>query len=54
MNKLTMLGTGHGFVYELYNTCFIVNDKFLVDTGGSGKLTNHFSEKIYIISRKRS
>ena len=30
-----MIGTGHGFVHEMYNTCFIINDKFLVDTGGS-------------------
>ena len=30
MNKLTMLGTGHGFVHELYNTCFVINNNFLV------------------------
>lgn len=33
-----MLGTGHGFVWNLYNTCFILENngqKLLVDTGGS-------------------
>ena len=38
MNKLVMLGVGHGGVTDLYNTCFLIkNDKgdFLVDTGGS-------------------
>ena len=24
MNKINMIGTGHGFVHELYNTCFIM------------------------------
>lgn len=38
MNKITMLGTGHGFVHELYNTCFVINDKFLIDTGGSADI----------------
>ena len=41
MNKLIMLGTGHGFVHELYNTCFIVNDKFLIDTGGSADIVKN-------------
>lgn len=38
MEKLIMLGTGHGFVWNLYNTCFILENngqKLLVDTGGS-------------------
>ena len=30
MNKITMRGTGHGFVHNLYNTCFVINDKFLI------------------------
>ena len=37
MNKIIMLGTGHGGTLDLYNTCFVIqNDKgnFLVDTGG--------------------
>lgn len=38
MNKITMLGTGHGFVYDLYETCFIINDYFLIDTGGSADI----------------
>ena len=38
MSKITFLGTGHGFVFNLYNTCFVIennNDYLLVDTGGS-------------------
>ena len=41
MNKLTMLGTGHGFTYEMYNTCFVINDKFLIDTGGSANIVKN-------------
>ena len=41
MNKITMLGTGHGFVYDLYNTCFLINDKFLIDTGGSANIVKN-------------
>ena len=38
MSKITFLGTGHGFVFNLYNTCFVIEnnkDYLLVDTGGS-------------------
>lgn len=38
MIKLIMLGTGHGVVLNLYNTCFAIKNNdgvFLVDTGGS-------------------
>lgn len=38
MTKLIMLGTGHGGVLNLYNTCFAIKNTdgvFLVDTGGS-------------------
>lgn len=38
MNKLFMIGTGHGGVEDLYNTCFVIQNDlgdFLVDTGGS-------------------
>ena len=38
MAKVIMLGTGSGGTIELYNTCFIIQNKlgsFLVDTGGS-------------------
>lgn len=41
MNKLTMIGTGHGFVHELYNTCFVINDNFLIDTGGSADIVKN-------------
>ena len=41
MNKLTMIGTGHGFVHELYNTCFVINDRFLIDTGGSADIVKN-------------
>ncbi len=40
MQKIIMLGTGHGFVYNYNNTCFILqNDEkyFMIDTGGSTK-----------------
>ena len=36
-----MLGTGHGFTYEMYNTCFVINDKFLIDTGGSANIVKN-------------
>lgn len=38
MTKITMLGTGSGGTIELYNTCFVIQNKegaFLIDTGGS-------------------
>ncbi len=38
MEKIVMLGTGNGGTFNLYNTCFVIqNDKgnLLVDTGGS-------------------
>lgn len=38
MTKIKMLGTGHGGVIDLYNTCFAIENEtgvFLVDTGGS-------------------
>jgi len=43
MNKITMLGTGHGFVHELYNTCFVINDYFLIDTGGSADIVKNMN-----------
>ncbi len=48
MQKIIMLGTGHGMVYDLYNTCFVLqnDDKyFLVDTGGSAQIINNLSKK---------
>ncbi len=48
MSKIIILGTGHGFVFNNYNTCFVLennNDYLLVDTGGGidivRKLNNH-------------
>ncbi|MGI5898240.1 MAG: MBL fold metallo-hydrolase, partial [Candidatus Dojkabacteria bacterium] len=41
MNKLTMIGTGHGFVHDLYNTCFVINNNFLIDTGGSADIVKN-------------
>ena len=41
MKKIIMLGTGHGFVYDIYNTCFLIkndNDFLLVDTGGGAEI----------------
>ncbi len=38
MEKMIMLGIGHGGTLDLYNTCFVIqneNGNFLVDTGGS-------------------
>ena len=38
MEKIVMLGTGHGSVMDLYNTCFLLDnngENLLVDTGGS-------------------
>lgn len=47
MQKIIMLGTGHGGTINLYNTCFVVkNDKgnFLVDTGGSIEIINRLNK----------
>ena len=36
-----MLGTGNGFTFDLFNTCFLLNnnnDFLLVDTGGSAEI----------------
>lgn len=38
MDKIIMLGTGNGGTMDLFNTCFVIQNKngdFLVDTGGS-------------------
>lgn len=50
MQKMIMLGTGHGFVFNYYNTCFILqndDEYFLVDTGGSAHIV-HYLEKLNI------
>ncbi len=39
--KLTLLGTGHAFVTECYNTCFVLHENenyFLVDAGGGNTI----------------
>ena len=41
MGKIIMLGTGHSLVYDIFNTCFLMenNDEFLlVDTGGGAEI----------------
>ena len=41
MSSIKMLGTGHGFVFDIYNTCFLLknnNEFLLVDTGGSAEI----------------
>lgn len=46
MATIKMLGTGHGFTYELYNTCFLLkneNDFLLVDTGGGAEIVRRLS-----------
>lgn len=50
MQKIVMLGTGHGFVYDYYNTCFLMqndNQYFLVDTGGGVQIVERL-EKLNI------
>lgn len=44
MEKIIMLGTGAGFVKNIYNTCFLLENgenNFLVDTGGSIQITKN-------------
>lgn len=48
MEKITMLGTGHGFTFDLFNTCFLLeNDKqnFLVDTDGGVEIVKNLNTK---------
>ena len=50
MQKIIMLGTGHGFVYNCYNTCFLLqndDEYFLIDTGGSAHIVQNL-EKLNI------
>lgn len=47
MQKIIMLGTGNGFVYDCYNTCFLLqNDDqyFLIDTGGSAHVVQNLEK----------
>ncbi len=46
MNKIIMLGTGNGGTINLFNTCFVIQNKegnFLVDTGGSIEIIKQLS-----------
>lgn len=48
--KIIMLGTGHGFVWNLYNTCFLLengNHNLLVDTGGGVEIVKNLEQKGY-------
>ncbi len=47
MQKIIMLGVGHGFVYQLYNTCFLMqndNQYLLVDTGGGVQIVERLEK----------
>ena len=53
MEKLIMLGTGHGSVQNSYNTCFLIEskeDKLLVDTGGSIQIITNLKEIGYSLN----
>lgn len=47
MQKLIMMGTGNGLVFDCYETCFVLqNDDnyFLIDTGGSADIIKHLTK----------
>lgn len=47
--NITMLGTGNALVTECYNTCFVLGNSFLVDTGGGNGILrqlNHAGLKL--------
>lgn len=53
MEKVIMLGTGHGFVWNLYNTCFILEngkENLLVDAGGGADIVKNLKLKGYDIT----
>lgn len=48
-----MLGTGHGFVWNLYNTCFLLEngkENLLVDTGGGIDIVKNLEKVGYKIT----
>ena len=50
MEKIIILGTGHGSVMNLYNTCFLLEnnrENLLVDTGGSIQIIKNLQAKGY-------
>ena len=47
MYSIKMLGTGHGFTFDLFNTCFLLKNKddfLLVDTGGSAEIVRRLKQ----------
>lgn len=47
MTRIVMLGTGSGWNFELYNTCFVIQNEignFLIDTGGSIEIVRRLQE----------
>ena len=53
MEKIVMLGTGHGTVMDYYNSCFLLvngNKNLLVDTGGSVRIIKNLEDKGYKLS----
>lgn len=47
MEKIIMLGTGHGFTFDLYNTCFLLvngEENLLVDTGGGAEIVRRLKQ----------
>lgn len=53
MEKIIMLGTGHGFVWNLYNTCFLLEngeENLLVDTGGGIEIVKNLEKIGYKIT----
>ena len=50
MEKIIMLGTGHGFVWNLFNTCFVLEnngENLLVDTGGGIEIVRNLEKTGY-------
>ena len=53
MEKIIMLGTGHGFTFDLFNTCFILENgqkHLLVDTGGGVEIVRRLEKVGYKLS----
>lgn len=47
MEKIIMLGTGMGFSFNCYNTCFVIqndNKNFLIDTGGGAQIVQNLAK----------
>lgn len=47
MEKIIMLGVGHGATLDLYNTCFVIQNEggnFLIDTGGSIEIVKRLNQ----------